>query len=151
LRGARELLRTEAGAIDHRIKDDRLSTETSLPSARDLSEAINARVEGNNAAVILKIAAQRQHETMAVDNAGFRRAHRRDAGKLRLQPLRRGTIDDFDAFHPIDPRLLEDCFDAGDLALIRGDDELAVLAMGHAMGGAEIIEHAAAARAVIGA
>src|SRR5207253_7903335 len=106
-------------------------TEMRLPSARGSSEAINARVEGRNAAVILKIAAQRQHETVAVDNAGFRRAHRRNAGKLRLEPLRHGTIDDFDALHPIDLRLLEDCFEAGDLALVRGNDELAVLAMRH--------------------
>ena len=70
--------------IDDGIKDDRFFAEMSFPAPSDLSEAINPRVEGNHTTTIFQIAAQRQHETMAVDDAGFRRAHRRDAGKLRL-------------------------------------------------------------------
>ena len=77
---ARELLRAEAGAIDHRV-DARADCGSAPPKCAsqpppDGHQPLDRRVERDDAAAILKVAAQRQHEAVAVDDAGLRRAHR---------------------------------------------------------------------------
>ena len=101
--------------------------------------------------MIFEVSTQRQHETVAVDDTGFRRTQRRYAGKLRLHALRGSCIDDFDPLYAVDLRLVEDPFEPRDLACIRRDDELSALAMRHAMGSQNVVEHAPAARTVVGA
>jgi hypothetical protein len=94
---------------------------------------------------------QRQHVTVTVDDAGFRRMHRGDAGEPRLETLGGRGVDELDPFHAVGLRLLVERCEPLDLARVGGDDELAALAMRHAVRGAEIVEHASAARAVVGA
>src|SRR6516164_11216797 len=86
---------------------------------------------------------------MAVDHAGFRRMQRRDAGKLRFELHRGGRIDDHDAFDLVDLCLLEDRLEPFDLARLRRHHELAALAMRYPMRSTELVQHAAAARAVV--
>jgi len=77
--------------------------------------------------------------------------HRADAGERRLEALGRRGVDDLDALHAVDLRLLMDRFEPPDFVGVGGDDELAAFAVRHAVRGAEIVEHAPPARAVIGA
>ena len=99
--------------------------------------------------MVLEIAKERQHEPMTVDDAGLRRAQRRDAGELRLECPRGSSIDDLYPFYAVELRLLEQRFETGDLAGVDSNHELSAFAMRHAMGGAEIVEHAPAARTVM--
>src|SRR5262249_6914401 len=57
-------------------------------------------------------------------------------------------INQLNVLAAIDLRLLEDLLDACRLLVIGGDDELAALAMRHAVGGAVVVEHPPRARAV---
>src|SRR6202011_5898910 len=94
-RGAGKALRSEAGAIDDGIEQDRLriaAAEKNLPSAGRRTEALDRGVKRDDPAVVLEVSAQRQHEAMTIDDAGFQRAHRRDNGELRLQPLGGGAV-----------------------------------------------------------
>ena len=88
---------------------------------------------------------------MTVDDSSFRRVHRGDAGKRRLETLGRGDVDNLDAFDAVELRLLIYRFQSLDFARVGGDDKLAAFAVRHAVRGAEFVEHAPAARAVIGA
>jgi hypothetical protein len=88
---------------------------------------------------------------MTVDDAGFRRVHGGDTSERRLESRGRGGIDDLDTFDAIDLRLLKERLQPRQFVGIGGDDELAAFAVGHAVRGAERVEHAPAARAVIGA
>src|SRR5262249_61133363 len=58
-------------------------------------------------------------------------------------------VDDLYAFHAVDLRLLVDRREPFALARVGGDDELAAFAVRHAVRGAEIVEHAPSARAVV--
>jgi hypothetical protein len=99
--------------------------------------------------VVLEIAKERQHEPMTVDDAGLRRAQRRDAGELRLERLCGSSIDDLHPFDAVELRLLEQRFEAGHLACVGRNHKLSAFAMRHAMRGAEVVEHAPAARTVM--
>src|SRR5262249_10703945 len=147
-----QALRAEPGAIDHGIEAEPLrlaARERSVPATRSRLEALDRARERHHAAAIFKIAAQRQHEAVAIDDAGFRRVHRRDAGERRLEALGGRGVDDLYAFHAVDLRLLVDRREPFALARVGGDDELAAFAVRHAVRGAEIVEHAPSARAVV--
>jgi hypothetical protein len=116
-----------------------------------LHQTFDRRVERHHATVILELALERQHVAMAVNDAGFRRAHCSDAGERRLEPPRGRAVDDLDAFDAVDRGLLEDAVQPLGLGLVGGDDQLAALAMRHAVGRAKFVEHPPRARAVIGA
>src|SRR5437764_4536522 len=113
LRLAREPLRSQSRAVDDRVEVHGLAAIASIaakerePSILRLREPMDARIESDHAAAVLKVAPQRQHEAMAVHHTGFGRMHGRHAGKLRLQALRRRLLNDPDAFHPVDLRLFE--------------------------------------------
>ena len=101
--------------------------------------------------MVLEIAAQRQHEAVAVNDTGFRRDHRRDAGERGFELLRLLRGDDRNPFHAVRHRLCMDGLEAGNLARLRGDDELAALAVRHAVRGGERVERPPAGRTVPGA
>ena len=103
---------------------------------------VDLRVEGDGAARVLEIAAQRQHVAVAVDDAGLRRMQRADARQFRLQCARRVGPDQFQAFDAVDGALLLDLPDLVELGLVGGDDQLAAFAMRHAVRGAELVQHA---------
>ena len=88
---------------------------------------------------------------MAVDDAGFRRPQRADAGQFRLHGARRIAADHLDAFDAVALRLRHDGFDLGQLGVVGRHDQLAAFAVADAVGGAELIEHAPAAHAEFGA
>src|SRR6516165_6609274 len=88
---------------------------------------------------------------MAVDDAGLRRRQSGDAGKLRLERARGIAADHLQAFNTVGQSLREQRFDLGQLVLVGGDDQLAALVVRNSMRGAEVIEHASAAHAVLGA
>ena len=121
------------------------------PAGLVVRDALDPGVERDHAAAILEIAAQRRHELMAVDDAGFRRAQRGNAVERRLHGARRGAVDQLEVFDAVGGPLLEDCLHLADFGVLGGDDQLAALPVRHAVRGAELVEHAAAARAVMGA
>jgi hypothetical protein len=150
---ARQALRAEASAVDHGIEAEPLrlaARERGVPAAaRRGLEALDQALESHHAAAIFEIAAQREHKVVAIDDTGFRRMHRRDAGERRLEALGHRGIDDLDAFHAVDLRLLVDRLEPSDFVGIGGDDELAAFAVRHAVRGAKIVKHAPSARTVI--
>ena len=139
-----ELLGAEPGGVDDGIDGDRCrigAAEMRLPSAGRPHEALDRRVERDHAAAILEVALEREHVAMAVDDAGFRRIHRESAGERGLEPPRRGALDHLDPFDAVDRGLLDDRFEPNGFGIVGGHDELAALAVRHAMRGAEVVEH----------
>ena len=58
-------------------------------------------------------------------------------------------VDQLDAFDAVDPGLRKYRVEPRDLALVGGNHELGAFAVWHAVGGAEVVQHPPAARAVI--
>jgi hypothetical protein len=124
--------------------------ERGVPAAaRSRFETFDRARERDHTAVVFEIAAQRQHKAVAVDDAGFRRMHRGHAGERRLEALGRRGVDDLNAFHAVDLRLLVHDREPLDFTRVGGNDELAAFAVRDAVRGAEIVEHAPSARAVV--
>ena len=124
------------------------AAERDLPLPAFARGARHRRIESDGAAGVLEIAAQRQHIAVAVDDAGFRRVQRADAGELRLQRARGIAADQFQALDAVDAALHLDLPDLVELRLVGGDDELAAFAMRHAMRDTEFVEPAPPAHAV---
>ncbi len=118
---------------------------------RCIGHSLDRRFESNAAAAILQLAPQRQHATVAIDDAGFRRQECADADKFRLERARGIAADHFQPFDAVLQSLRQDRFDFGKLCRIGRHDELAAFAMRDAARSAEFIEHAPPARAVTGA
>src|SRR3954464_8321446 len=100
------------------------------------------RVERETRAGRLRIAEQRQHQMMRIDNAGRRREERARAGERRLEPARVVWREEAQIVDAVRPRAR---FDRGELAglkLVRRDDQLAAAFMGHAVAGAEFVKRA---------
>jgi hypothetical protein len=93
--------------------------------------------------------AQRSHELMAVDNAGLRRMQRRDAGERGLHRARGRAVDHREALDAVAAALLKDRLHLGHFGVLGRDNQLAALAMRHAVRGAEFVQQAAAARTVV--
>ena len=55
------------------------------PCAVGALEPLDRGIEGNDPAVVLEVTRERQHEAMAVDNAGLGREHGGDAEERRLK------------------------------------------------------------------
>src|SRR5271169_1013345 len=94
------------------------------------------------------LAPQRQHVTVTVDDAGFRRPQGAGAVKLRLHSARRIAADHLGGFDAVLLRLDMDGLDLGEFRLVGGDNELAAFAMRDAVRRAEVVEHSPAAHAV---
>ena len=82
--------------------------------------------------MIRDLALQREHVTVAVDNAGFRRPQRSRAAKLRLPRHGRGGADQLKAFDAIPLSRRVDALDLGNLTRAGRDDQLAALLMSDA-------------------
>lgn len=120
LRLAREPLRSQPRAVDDRVKVQELAAviaEEREPSSLRPREPMDARIEGDHAAAVLKVPTQGQHEAMAVDHTRLGRMHGRHAGKLRLEAIGRRLVNDLDAFHSVDFRLFENLFEAWEFGL----------------------------------
>jgi hypothetical protein len=109
------------------------------------AHAFDRGLERNHAAAILKVAPQRLHVGVAVDDAGLRRQQCADAGKLRLERAGRIAADQLQAFDAVGLGLLADRLDLGQFGRVGGHDELAAFAMGDAVRGAKFIQHPPAA------
>ena len=127
------------------------AAELHVPVRRLVGHALDRCLERDHAAAVFQIAPQRQHETVAVDDAGFRRPQRADAGQFLLHGARRVAADHLDAFDAVLLRLRHDGLDLGELGVVGGHDQLAAFAVADAVGGAEVVEHAPAAHAELGA
>ena len=128
-----------------------MAGELHQPVRRDMPHALDARFEGDAAAVIFQFAPQRQHVSVAVDDAGFRRRQRADAGKLRFERARGVAADHLQAFDAVLQALRQQRLHLAEFRVAGRDNELAAFVVGYAMRGAEVVEQAAAARAVAGA
>ena len=98
--------------------------------------------ENGGGAGVLGVALQRQHVGMAIDNAGSGGVQRAGAGKVRLHGHCLGGGQHAHAFHPV---RLGTQFDAGEhrvLACVRGDDQLAAIAVRNVFLDAVGIQHA---------
>ena len=137
-------LTTASNAIDAGIA----AAETHLPMRRLVAELFDRRAERDHAAAIFKLAPQRAHITVAVDDAGFRRPQSADAIKLRLHGAGGIAADHFHAFDAVGQRLGQNGLGLGEFRVVGGDDQLAAFAMRHAVRGAEVVEHPPAAHAV---
>ena len=121
------------------------------PSAVGGLEPLDRRVEGNNPTVVLEVAGERQHEPMAVDNAGLGREHGGDARERRLELHRRLRRYHRYPFDTIGERLGLDRLEPSELVSVSGDHELSALPVRHTMSGAKLIKHTAAGWTVAGA
>src|SRR5438132_619678 len=75
-------LRAKARAVHDRVDRDGAGlgpAEMHLPAAIRAGEAFDLGVEGEHAARLLEVALEREHEGVAVDDAGLRAVHGRDA------------------------------------------------------------------------
>src|SRR5262249_54944410 len=104
LRRARQPLGAAAGTIAHRIEAEPLRLATAdrgLPAAARGAQPLDRTIECDHAAPVFEVAVQRQHVAVTVDNAGFRRVHRGNAGKRRLETLGRSGVNDLDPSTPL--------------------------------------------------
>jgi hypothetical protein len=99
--------------------------------------------------VVLQVALQRQHEGMAVDDPGLGRMQRRHAGERRLHRARRVGADQLQPLDAVDLALFGDPLDLGGLFRVGRDDQLADLAVRHAVARAERVQLAPALHAVL--
>ena len=90
------------------------------------------RTQDHRAAGVLEIALERQHEGVAVDDAGDGREQRRLAPECRLELARLGTAQPAQAAHAVRGRASLDRLQRLDLRRRRRDDELAAAAMADA-------------------
>src|SRR5436853_7106738 len=67
--------------------------KTGLPARGGPHDALDRRIEGDDAAAILEVALQRQHVAMAVDDPRLGRVKRGDAEQRGLHPHRIGGIE----------------------------------------------------------
>jgi hypothetical protein len=144
-------LRAKTGRVDHRVKLNNAriaAAELHLPLPRLKAHPLDRRFERDHAAAIFQFAPQRTHVSVAVDDAGFRRKQRADAGELGLHGAGGIAADHLDTFDAIRLRLRQDGLDLGQFRLVGGDDELAAFAVRHAVRRAEVVEQAPAAHAV---
>ena len=121
------------------------------PSAVGGLEPLDRRVEGNNPTVVLEVAGERQHEAVAVDNAGLGRMERGDAEQCRLHALRFGCFQHGDVLDAVGERLGVDRLEPKELVGVGRNHQLAALPVWHAVAGAKLVQHAAPGRAVAGA
>ena len=84
---------------------------------------------------------------MAVDDASFLRPQRTDAEQFLFHGTGRIAADHFAVFDAVLLRLHHDGLDFSEFGFVGGDDQLAAFAMADAVGGAKLVEHAAAADA----
>ena len=105
------------------------------------------RVEGEGRAVFLGIAAQRQHEGVAVDNAGGRREQGGVAVQRRLQLPRGIAREGLQIEHAIGFGVRPDRLQLFGFLGRSGDDQLAAIAVRNAVLPAVFIERALAADA----
>ena len=97
------------------------------PPARD------AAAEGDRRSVRLRIAEQRQHEGVAVENAGRGRQERAGAGELGLELDRPRAREELDILDAIGARPGEDALERPALLVSCRHDQLATAAIGDAM------------------
>ncbi len=97
------------------------------------------------------MAFERQHQAVAVDDAGRRRQVGRDAGKLRLEAQRFFRRQPLQVVDAVLVRGRCDCVELGDLAGLRCDEQLAATTVRDAVLGAKTIEQGLAGDAELGA
>ena len=147
LDGERDFAGREARAIDERARRDfrRLGAAGAHPhSTLPRRGGDERRAKREDGAVILRLALQREHEGVAVEDAGLGREQRADALQRRLHRARLLRAQEAQPLHAIDAALFGDGCNGGKLGIVAGDDQLAAFAMRHAMRGAEFIEAATA-------
>ena len=110
-------------------------------------DALDRASQHDRAAVGLDVALQRQHQAVAVDDAGGGRDQRGDACQLGLERARSVAPDRLQIGDAVLRCRLPYGRELGPLALLRGDDELAAARMAHVVLGAEAVEQLLAAHA----
>ena len=85
-----------------------------MPGRRLEAHALDSGFERDHATAILEVAPQRQHEAMAVDDAGFRRPQRADAGQFGLHGARGVAADHLGTFDAVPLGLRPDGLDLGE-------------------------------------
>jgi hypothetical protein len=93
-------------------------------------DSLDRSLEGDDAADILQVALQGEHERVAVDDAGLAGQHRPGAGEIRLEPPRLLAGKVREALDAVRQPLLVDALDLGLFEIVGGDDELAASACG---------------------
>ena len=121
------------------------------PSAVGGLEPLDRRVEGNNPTVVLEVVGERQHEAVAVDNAGLGREHGGDAGERRLELHHLARRYHRYPLNAIGESLGVDRLEPKELVGVGRNHQLAALPVWHAVAGAKLVQHAAPGRAVAGA
>jgi hypothetical protein len=110
-----------------RAADFRLETPATAPRRDERG----AEREGRSRR--LRIAPQRQHVGVAVEDAGRRRQQRADAGEIRLHRLRLGARQQFQPLDAIGGAAARQRLQPAEFALVGGDDQLAAAPMRDAM------------------
>ena len=125
--------------------------ELHVPGRRLEAHPLDTGFECDHAAAVLQLAPQRQHEAVAVDDAGLARPQRADAGQFGFHGARGVAADHLGIFHAVRFGLRPDGLDLGQLGVVGGDDQLAAFLVRHVVPGAEFVQHAPAAHAVVSA
>ena len=147
---ARDGRRKKAGAVDHRAgaqahrfgaPDFELDAFLRDPSSQDRA------AEGERRAAVLGLAAQGQHESVAVDDSGGRRLQRRNAHELRFHRAGLAGGEHAQVADAVGRAPCAYFFELADLRWLGGDDQLAAAPVGDAAPGAEGVERQAACHA----
>ena len=131
--------RVQAGAVDHGAgqEGDRLgAADLELDAVSGDPAALDRRIEREQRAMVLGIALQREHQAVAVDDAGGRREQRRGAEHLGLQRRDGSRLQPLQVVDAVRRRLGADGFERRFLRRVGGDDELAAARVRHAVLGA---------------
>ena len=135
----------QSGGVDHRGGGQfgaviRYNNHSSLRPIDAGKDPIYCRFQGQQAARVLQIAQQGQHQSVAVHDAGGRRLHRRHAGQSGLERTGLFAADQAQVVHPVDQALGHDPVQIGHLGLARRHDQLAAALVADAALGAVGIE-----------
>ena len=135
--------RSVPGGVHHFLRLQRhwrLAADRYLIAACDRHDPLHRRVQRQHGAPLLRRAEVGEHQAVTVDDAGFRRPERGEAGQIRLPRPRLRRADARHAFDAIHHSFGEDAVQPLHLSLRVGDDELAAFPCGDPMRGAPVIE-----------
>src|SRR6266702_1472719 len=113
----------------------------------DRFDRFDGRMERADGAVAFRVALQREHQLMAVDNTRLRREHGFDTLQRRFERLRFLAADTHQIEHAVFLAARHDAFELGNLVARSRDEQFAAALVRHAAFGAVVVQHLAATHA----